>query len=188
VFNQTLGAALTYSPELNASNQGPDGLIGLAYPSISAFNATPFFQRLVEEGQVAEPLFSVKLSDKGGELCLGCTNKKLYKGEFTIVPVTNQVSLELPGATLILTDRLRPAKSFWQTELGGVFVGRHRIDQLNGAACIIDTGSNVIYGDENSLNAIYAQIPGSQLADPKYDLGEGFYTSLSCCRSTPPGH
>jgi cathepsin D len=99
VFNQTLGAASTYSPLFNDSNFGPDGLIGLAYPSISVFNATPFFQRLVEDGQVAEPLFSVKLSDKGGELCLGCINRKLYKGDFTIVNVTNQVSLELLGAT-----------------------------------------------------------------------------------------
>jgi cathepsin D len=156
VFNQTLGAASTYSPLFNDSNFGPDGLIGLAYPSISVFNATPFFQRLVEDGQVAEPLFSVKLSDKGGELCLGCINRKLYKGDFTIVNVTNQ--------------------SFWQTDLGGVIVGGHRIDQLNGITCIIDTGSTSIYGDENSMNAIYAQIPGSRIADPKYNLEEGFYT------------
>ncbi|KAF8269696.1 acid protease [Lactarius quietus] len=77
-YNQTLGAVLTYTYGFNVSNYPLDGLIGLGYQSISQYNATPFFQTLVAQGQVAEPVY------------LGGTNSEHYKGEFTNVPVTNQ--------------------------------------------------------------------------------------------------
>jgi len=65
--------------------------MGLAFPSISRFNASPVFQTLISEGVLTEPVFGFKLAPNGSELFLGGTNRKLYTGSFTWVPVTNRV-------------------------------------------------------------------------------------------------
>jgi len=40
---------------------------------------------------VTSPVFGIKLASNGSELFLGGTNSKLYTGNFTWVPLTNQV-------------------------------------------------------------------------------------------------
>lgn len=72
--------------------------MGLGYQSISDYNSPPLFQTLVAQGSVTHPQFAFKLADTGAELYLGGTDSSLYKGYFTYVPVTTQVSLELIGA------------------------------------------------------------------------------------------
>lgn len=61
VLNQIFGLAETepgdffyYSPF--------DGILGLAFPSISSSGATPVFDNMMSEGLVAKDLFSVYLS------------------------------------------------------------------------------------------------------------------------------
>jgi aspartyl protease len=65
--------------------------MGLAFPSLSAFNASPVFQTLISGGVVSSPVFGFKLAPNGSELFLGGTNNKLYTGNFTWVPLTIQV-------------------------------------------------------------------------------------------------
>ncbi|KAF8267788.1 acid protease [Lactarius quietus] len=152
-YNQTLGAVLTYTYGFNVSNYPLDGLIGLGYQSISQYNATPFFQTLVAQDQVAEPVFSFYLAENGSEVYLGGTNSKHYKGEFTNVPVTDQ--------------------SYWQTTLGGISIGGHSV-RLNETRAIIDTGTSLIIGNQSDVEAFYALIPGSAPANPA-DVPEGYF-------------
>ena len=65
--------------------------MGLAFQSISRYQAPPVFQTLISEGVVTEPVFGLKLATSGSELFLGGTNTALYTGEFTWVPLTNVV-------------------------------------------------------------------------------------------------
>jgi hypothetical protein len=65
----------------------------MGYQTISAYNAPPFFQTLVAQGDVAKAQFSFYLADNESELILGGTDPTRYKGDFTYLPVTNQVSL-----------------------------------------------------------------------------------------------
>jgi cathepsin D len=65
--------------------------MGLAFQSLSKYNATPVFQNLISGGVVTSPVFGIKLASNGSELFLGGTNSKLYTGDFTWVPLTNQV-------------------------------------------------------------------------------------------------
>jgi cathepsin D len=65
--------------------------MGLAFQSISKFNATPVFQTLISEGVVTLQVFGFKLASNGSELFLGGTNSKLYTGDFTWVSLTNEV-------------------------------------------------------------------------------------------------
>ncbi|KAF8262632.1 acid protease [Lactarius quietus] len=156
--NQTLGAVLTYTSGYNNNNfPGTDGLVGMAYQSLSSFNSSPLFQTLVAQGQVAKPEFAFMLAENGSELCLGGTNSELYKGDFTYVPVINQV--------------------FWNITLDTIVIGdKHIAPSRSTSSAVIDTGTTLIIGVENDVKEIYAQIPGSEPADPKGDLGEGFYT------------
>jgi len=76
---------------LGFQSEPEDGLLGLAFQSISKFNAPPVFQTLISKGVVTSPVFGIKLASSGSELFLGGTNSKLYTGGFTWVPLTMQV-------------------------------------------------------------------------------------------------
>lgn len=106
--SQTLGAAHTYSeyvvihPFANSGllmnicfrsfQEGPsDGLIGLAYPQLSSYNATPFFNTLISAGTVQQGLFGFKLATNGSELFLGGADPSLYTGEIQWNDVTTEV-------------------------------------------------------------------------------------------------
>ena len=47
--------ASTYSDNFNSTTFGADGVVGLGFNEISPFNATPFFETLVDQGQLEEP-------------------------------------------------------------------------------------------------------------------------------------
>ena len=65
--------------------------MGLAFQSISNYNAPPVFQTLIEEGMLDEQVFGFKLAASGSELFLGGTNNNLYTGDFTWVTLSNEV-------------------------------------------------------------------------------------------------
>jgi cathepsin D len=49
------------------------------------------FQTLISEGVVTSQVFGLKLASSGSELFLGGTNSALFTGNFTWVPLTNEV-------------------------------------------------------------------------------------------------
>jgi cathepsin D len=66
--------------------------MGMGFQSISAFNASPVFQTLVSESVVKSSVFGFKLNvTSGSELYLGGVNKKLFRGNFTWVNLTDEV-------------------------------------------------------------------------------------------------
>jgi len=96
-YRQTLGAVLTENEGFNATNfPVVSGLLGMGYQSISVFNASPFFQTLVAQRDVARAQFSFYLADNKSELILGGTDPTRYKGDFTYLPVTNQLLANRP--------------------------------------------------------------------------------------------
>ena len=101
--DQTLGVATEYSSSLAVGQFPPDGLLGLAFESISAYPASPVFETLVSQGQTDEAAFSFKLAASGSELYLGGANTDLFTGDFSYTPVTNQVSCR-PGVSSTITD------------------------------------------------------------------------------------
>ncbi|KAH9019320.1 acid protease [Lactarius deliciosus] len=78
---QRLGAATTYSSGFQSDQFPADGVLGMAYESISNFRASPVFQSLVSQGQ-------------GSELYIGGTNKDHHAGAFTYMTVTAQAYWE----------------------------------------------------------------------------------------------
>lgn len=141
--------------------------MGMGYQSISAFNAPPFFQTLVAEGKVSQPVFAFKLStaSSGSELYLGGVDSKLYTGTFVYAPVTT--------------------KGYWQVKMDAVSVmsgtGKATMQVGQNIQAVIDTGTTLVLGDSTTVKALYASIPGSKDASSTY--GQGYYTVP--CSSIP---
>ncbi|KAI9453012.1 acid protease [Lactarius psammicola] len=153
---QRLGAAKVYATGFQSDQFPADGLLGMAYKSISNYRANPVFQTLVSQGQVSTPVFSLYLAESGSELYIGGTNQNYFKGSFTYMPVTTQ--------------------GYWQGSLDGISVNGKTI--VSGKGAVIDTGTTQVVGDTRSVRAIYAQIPGSK------DAGSGTWT-IPCDFNTP---
>jgi hypothetical protein len=69
----------------------PSGLLGMAFKTISDYNADPVFQSLVAAGQTDKGVFSFKLASSGSQLYLGGTDNSKYSGDFTYSKVTKEV-------------------------------------------------------------------------------------------------
>ncbi|KAN0137690.1 eukaryotic aspartyl protease [Lactarius tabidus] len=138
--DQSLGAAITYSSGLEYNTFPADGLLGMGHASLLSFGDSTVFQTLVSQGQVSDPVFSFYLAESGSELYIGGTNQNHYRGSFTYVPVS--------------------VLGFWQVFFDGISVNGKAVIGIKEA--IIDTGSSHIIGDPQSVQDIYAQIPGSK--------------------------
>jgi cathepsin D len=71
--------ASTY-PDNFDQYSGADGVLGMGFKEISTFNASSFFETLVDEGQLAEPVFGFYLNASNSELIIGGRNSSLYPG------------------------------------------------------------------------------------------------------------
>jgi cathepsin D len=136
----------------------PDGILGLALPSLSIFQSqSPLFLTLFHEGKLSQPVFSLKLTSSGGELYLGGTNEALYiHSTLVFAPVTNPaVSANVRRYGCIL--RL-PFQGLWALKIDNI--------QVNGVVVLadipaaIDTGSNLILGDRRRVLAVHEAASG----------------------------
>lgn len=55
--DQTIVVTAEYSSDLSVKNFLPDGLSGMSFQLISAYNVTPVFESFVFQGQTDEPVF-----------------------------------------------------------------------------------------------------------------------------------
>ncbi|KAF8266877.1 acid protease [Lactarius quietus] len=140
--NQTFGAATSYSDRFTYPGWQPDGKLGLGFPSISAYTASPLLNSLVDQRVLPKNSFGLCPT----ELYIGGTNSQLYKGDFTYVPVTQA--------------------GFWQTDIGALYLNEQQI--ARNITAIIDSGTSMIIGDSKTIQAFYDQIHGSYLIGSGY--------------------
>jgi saccharopepsin len=99
-----------------------DGILGLAYDTISVNHITPPFYNMINQKLVDSPVFSFRVgpSDQdGGEAVFGGIDESHYKGEITYIPVRR--------------------KAYWEVKLSKVaFEDEELVLPNSGAA--IDTG------------------------------------------------
>lgn len=148
--DQVLGAASSYPKNFNTYSFRPDGRMGMAYQSISAYKAPSFPQNLVSQGVTTEPVFAFRMGT-GCELNIGGLDHSAYTGDLVYTPVTT--------------------KGFWQVNLDAVQANNKR--SVGRISAIIDTGSPLIIGDRQNVDKLYATIPGSRA------LSNGLY-SVPC--------
>jgi cathepsin D len=76
----------------NIANYQADGLLGLAFQSMSVFGAPPVFQTLIAENVLDNSTFALKLNTSvDSEIFLGGANRDLYTGDITWISLTEEV-------------------------------------------------------------------------------------------------
>jgi phytepsin len=121
-----------------------DGILGLAYSTISVDGVTPVFYNLVAQNLVASPVFAFWLNrdqtqETGGELTFGGVDPKHYSGDFTFLPVTR--------------------KGYWQFDLADVKIAGQSFGACpSGCQAIADSGTSLIAGPSAIVKALNAKI------------------------------
>ncbi|KAJ3489352.1 hypothetical protein NLI96_g2180 [Meripilus lineatus] len=155
-MNQTFSAVTQVSSSFN--RDPGDGILGLAYESISSLQASPYFQTAFAQKAVPRNEFAFKLAAQGSELFLGGTNSKLFTGTIEYHPV-------------------KSSTGFWQ--IGGASIQQGGTTILSEFDTVIDSGTTIMYGPPDQVRKFYSSIAGSEL----YDESMGFYSFP--CKSIP---
>ncbi|KAH7884062.1 acid protease [Phlebopus sp. FC_14] len=155
---QTLGAASIYSNGFSSSHFPADGLMGMAFLSISVYGQNPFFLNLVVQGQTDSPVFAFKLSSEGSELSVGGVNTDLFSGDFAYADITQE--------------------GYWQVDMDAIQAGGQTV--LTHVDSIIDTGTTLIVGPPAAVATFYESIGGQPAS---ILIGDGYYTFP--CDSVP---
>lgn len=103
-----------------------DGILGLAYDTISVNGVVPPFYQMVNQGLLDKPVFSFYLGnseEEGGEAVFGGIDSDHYTGKITYAPVRR--------------------KGYWEVELDSIALGDDELELENTGAAI-DTGTSLI--------------------------------------------
>jgi len=139
IVNQTFGEAVT-EPGITFVVAKFDGILGLAFVTISVDHVTPVWYNMVNQGLVAQEVFGVWLSKvpnsvDGGEILFGAIDSSRYTGNINYVPLT--------------------AKTYWEFKMDDFIVnGTSENWCSNGCKAIADTGTSVITGPSSNMDAL----------------------------------
>jgi len=118
-----------------------DGILGMAYKSISVDNVTPVWynllsQRLVTRAQFAFWLSKASSVNNGGELSLGGPDSRHYRGAFNYVPLSSE--------------------TYWEFNFGALRVGS--TTYTKNIKAIADTGTSLIAGPSIVMNKLNSDL------------------------------
>ncbi|XP_037544794.1 napsin-A [Nematolebias whitei] len=130
-----------------------DGVLGMAYPSISVAKVTPVFDTAMAAKLLPQNLFSVYISRDpaaalGGELVLGGIDPEYYTGDLHYFNVTR--------------------KAYWQISMDRVDVGNQLTLCKAGCQAIVDTGTSLMVGPAAEIKALHKAIGALPLVMGEY--------------------
>jgi len=146
IKNQVFAEA-TNEPGLAFIFAAFDGILGLAFQSISVDGVVPPWYNLLSQGLVTTPVFSFWLnrnssdSTNGGELVLGGVDSAHYTGAITYAPLTNQ--------------------TYWEFKLDDIQLNGHSFGFCTGQTgchAIADTGTSLLAGPMDLVQTINDKI------------------------------
>jgi len=116
-----------------------DGILGMAYQSISVDHIPTIFQNMLAQKVIDEPVFAFYLSDdpsQAGELDFGGTDPAHYTGSLTYVPVTSQ--------------------TYWTIAMDDFQVNGKSFTKVHKA--VIDSGTSLLAGPTAEVKEIAAAV------------------------------
>jgi len=135
-----------------------DGILGLAFSSISVDGIPPFFQDLVASGVLDENVFGFYLETTGnkGELELGGVDPAHYSGALAKIPLTSD--------------------TYWETALDAVTLGGANVTAVHKA--VFDTGTSLLAGPTAEIVKIAAAVGATPLVEGEYTVDCGKIASM----------
>lgn len=116
-----------------------DGILGMAFNSISVDGIPTVYSNMEAQGLVQGPQFAFYLSatdGSQGELTLGGYDETKFDGELTWVPVTSE--------------------TYWEVQLDDLTVGGQSI--TNCTKAVLDTGTSILAGPSADVKAFAALV------------------------------
>jgi hypothetical protein len=116
-----------------------DGILGLAFQTISVDHVVTPFQNIIAQNLVTEPVFGVYLSTADGtpgELTFGGIDSTHYSGSLVYVPLTNT--------------------TYWETHLDSMTLSGSPVTTATKA--ILDTGTSLLAGPSADVKALAAAV------------------------------
>jgi len=116
-----------------------DGILGLAFDSISVDSVTPWWYNLVNQGEVSDPVFSFWLSkdpnaSQGGEITFGGLDDSRYSGDVTYVPLNSE--------------------TYWAFLMDDLKIGGKSAGVCSDCQAIADTGTSLLAGPKDDVQKI----------------------------------
>lgn len=160
IKNQTFGEAVI-EPGLTFFNSSFDGILGLAFMTISANNVVPPFYNMISQSLIDKPVFCFYLSRKAdgqkyGEITFGGPDSEHYIEPFVYAPLTS--------------------KTYWEFHVNSVQVQGTVLSA--GFEAIADSGTSLIIGEETLIRAIINQIGA-------VEIHNNFFVNCSTISSLP---
>jgi len=148
------GQAVELAEKLSAQfaqGEGSDGLLGLAWPSLNTVQPQPQktpVENMIDNGIITQGLFTVALDkgDSNGFYTFGIIDAAkagVNDGDIQYTPIDN-------------------SQGFWMFDSGSATINGQTIDR-SGNAAIADTGTTLCLVDDDTVQQIYATIPGARL-------------------------
>ncbi|KAI0741353.1 acid protease [Daedaleopsis nitida] len=168
VSSQAFGRCVVTQVSTGLLTSPVSGLMGLAFQSIASSGATPFWEALSDNGALDQPLMAFQLTrfvdvaeaqenEPGGTFNLGAVNTSLFTGDIDYQ--------DIPGGK----------GTYWIQEMTGLTVNGNSVSLPSGSGsyAAIDTGTTLVGGPPDIIDAFYAQVSGSQALTGD---NEGYYT------------
>uniref|UniRef100_A0A672V4E4 pepsin A n=1 Tax=Strigops habroptila TaxID=2489341 RepID=A0A672V4E4_STRHB len=121
-----------------------DGILGLAYPSISSSGATPVFDNMMKEDLVSRDLFSVYLSkdeEKGSFVLFGAIDYDYVSNGISWIPVSDE--------------------TYWQITMDRVSIDDEAVACSDSCQAIVDTGTSLLAMPYEDLESLYDTLGAS---------------------------
>lgn len=120
-----------------------DGILGLAFDSISVDHVTPVWYNLVSQSQVASPVFSFWLSKdasaaQGGEITFGGIDEERYEGAITYIPLNSE--------------------TYWAFIMDDLKINGESAGVCSSCQAVADTGTSLIAGPKTAIKTINDKI------------------------------
>ena len=90
------------------AGEAADGIMGLAYQSISNIHQSPFINTAKAQGAIKTATFGMKLAKKNSELYIGGTDASLYSSPIEWHPVSGKTGYwQIGGGKLVIGNNVR---------------------------------------------------------------------------------
>ncbi|XP_031420519.1 gastricsin-like [Clupea harengus] len=145
ISNQEVGIS-TNEPGQNFVVAHFDGILGLAYPTISAGQQSPVVDTMMQQGLLQANMFSFYLSrdqSGGSEVSFGGVDPNKYQGQIYWTPVTSE--------------------SYWQIGIQGFQVNNQATGWCSqGCQAIVDTGTSMLTAPRQFISQLMQGIGAQQ--------------------------